>query len=108
MQQLLIRRIGPRTFQLEQEFNSECGIRVPWGFISDGISLPIYLRWIVAPTGSGFNAAVVHDWLLKEEHTWEDAAERFEAQLVHDEVSYLRRKMYVAGVKLWGVLHGKQ
>lgn len=104
MQALDIRRHGPRMYELKEVFKSECGITVPSGFRSDGISLPRGLRWIVAPTGVGFNAALVHDYLLSQEYSWEDACERFEAQLVHDEVAYLRRKMYVAGVKLWGIL----
>lgn len=103
MQELLLRRIGSRTFKLEETFVSECGITVPSGFVCDGLSLPIYARWIVAPTGVGFNASVVHDYLLSEGYTWEDAVERFEAQLMLDEVPYFRRQVYVLGVRLWGL-----
>ena len=101
MQELMLLRVNPRKWVLMQEFKSECGITVPLGFTSDGITVPDFLRWIVSPTGVGFNAAVVHDFLLKEGYGWEYANERFGAQLVEDEVSYLRRKIYMAGVTIW-------
>ncbi len=108
MQYLKLKRIGPRLFMLEQEYKSECGITVPYGFVSDGISVPFGLRWIVAPTGVGFNASLVHDYLLSQEYSWQDAAERFEEQLVLDGVSYIRRKAYLFGVKSWGIIRGKR
>ena len=104
MQHLLLRRIGPRTWVLEEEFKSECGITVPMGFVTDGLSVPIAGRWLVTPSDYGFNASVVHDYLLKEGYGWEYANERFEAQLVHDDVSPWRRTLYMWGVELWGGL----
>jgi hypothetical protein len=103
MQTLALQIIGPRTFMLLEDFKSECGITVPNGFVSDGLSVPAFLRCHVTPTDAGFNAAVVHDYLLKEGHSWEHANERFEAQLEYDEVPFLRRKLYILGVELWAM-----
>jgi hypothetical protein len=85
-----------------EEFRSESGINVPAGFISDGISIPRTFHWVSAPTGRGFNAALVHDYLLVSGYSWEDACERFEAQLEHDDVPYWLRKVYVLSVYVWG------
>jgi hypothetical protein len=106
VQQLLIRRIAPRKFRLEEDFDSKSGIRVPRGFVSDGISVPLGFRWIVVPTGEGFNAALVHDYLLSQGYSWEDANERFAAQLELDNVPIFKRKAYEIGVAIWAKLKG--
>ena len=103
-QALVIKRLRHDLYELMEDFHSECGITVPAGFRSDGISLPRGFRWIVAPTGLGFNAALVHDCLLYQDYSWEVAVTKFEEQLVHDDVPYWRKKAYVWGVRLWGGL----
>jgi len=40
------------------------GTFVPTGFITDGISTPWLLSWLVSPTGKAMPAAVLHDYLL--------------------------------------------
>lgn len=101
MQQLLMRRIDARKWVLEQEFKSECGITVPSGFVTDGLSVPRLFHFIASPADCGFNAAVVHDYLLVEGHPWEYANERFKAQLELDKVSLWRITLYVAAVEIW-------
>jgi hypothetical protein len=102
MTPLLLQRISYQQFMLMEDFHAECGITVPMGFISDGITVPRGLRWFAVPTGCGFNAALVHDYLLSEGHSWEHAQERFEAQLELDGIPYITRKLYVFGVAIWG------
>ena len=106
MRKLTLLRIAPRQFQLLEEFDSESGITVPAGFITDGLSVPIIGRWLVTPTDYGFNAAVVHDFLLKEGYSWKHSNERFYAQLEHDEVPKWRQILYKAGVEAWAKIKG--
>lgn len=40
-------------------------IVVPAGFITDGASVPRYFWRVIPPFGRHFNAAVVHDWLYR-------------------------------------------
>ena len=109
---LLLERIKPRfwwqrsKWRLMEDFKSECGITIPAGFVSDGLSIPFYARYGITPTGLGFRAALVHDYLLSQGYSWEHSNERFEAQLEHDDVPYWLRKMYVLGVELWAKLKG--
>jgi hypothetical protein len=56
---------NPITGRGEFRMNEDAvlfGQRVPKGFITDGISIPLWLAWFLNPTGRGFAAAVVHDW----------------------------------------------
>lgn len=38
-------------------------ITVPKLFVTDGGSIPVIFRNIISPTGKGFRAYVIHDWL---------------------------------------------
>jgi hypothetical protein len=107
MQTLLLERLSPKVFRLCEDFKSECGITVPIGFISDGISAPAPVRWFITPTGHGFNAALVHDYLLQEGYSWEHANERFKEQLILDDVPKWRIILYYSGVSVWGFFKRK-
>lgn len=101
MQKLLLERISSRTFRLCQDFESECGIHVPYGFISDGLSAPLLLRGFVLPTGKGFNAALVHDYLLQAGEEWKVANSKFKQQLILDGLEKWRIFLYMSGVTIW-------
>jgi hypothetical protein len=38
-------------------------IEVPKGFITDGVTIPWFLWWVMAPWGQETAAAIIHDWL---------------------------------------------
>jgi len=40
------------------------GVTVPCGFITDGVSTPLLLTFLVSTTGKAMEAAVIHDYLL--------------------------------------------
>lgn len=56
---------GLKLFKLKNEHIDDDfpDIRVPQGFITNGASVPKFLRDIISPTGEMFRAAVVHDYL---------------------------------------------
>lgn len=82
------------------------GFIVPKGFITDGLSLPFFVRWLLSPTGRGFRAAVLHDCLLKQHvsggvMTRQEAAHQFRRQLKLDEVNVVIAQVYYLGVRVW-------
>ena len=43
---------------------TSAGVTVPIGTITDGASIPWFLRWLISPTGRLFVPSVVHDHLI--------------------------------------------
>lgn len=43
---------------------------IPAGFVTDGTSVPLILRWLFSPTSILFLPAVVHDYGYKHDHIW--------------------------------------
>jgi len=78
------------------------GHTIQAGFISDGLSIPWFLRSMFSPTGRGFRAAVLHDYLLQNSKlTRYECAKEFEKVLKESEVSLPIRKIYYLGVRVW-------
>jgi len=42
---------------------------IPAGFRSDGLTIPLGLRWLFQPTGKGFEAGILHDYMLAQRKT---------------------------------------
>ncbi|MBU2968800.1 DUF1353 domain-containing protein [Pseudoalteromonas sp. C2R02] len=57
------RFIAGGRFELSQSLNTRYGL-VPFNFVTDGFSIPWFLRWFHSPFGIGVEAAVMHDYLL--------------------------------------------
>lgn len=80
--------------------NEEVTVRP--GFITDGISIPWFLRWRFSPTGKYFGAAIVHDYLLIETGDWDIANNQFEKEMEALHASFFDKLVMVNSVKLWG------
>lgn len=72
---LVVRSIGPATWQLVEDFyfyfnesNKEDGIVVPEGFVTDFASVPRALWGVFPPIGLYTKAAVIHDYLYQYGH----------------------------------------
>ena len=79
-----------------------CDYTIPAGFISDGLSLPWFLRSLLNPTGHGFRAAVLHDYLLQHSTlTRKDCARAFRKALKLSNVALPVRQLYYLGVRAW-------
>lgn len=79
---------------------------VPRGFITDGVSTPLLIAWLVSPTGKAMRAAVLHDYLLSavkrgESRRYADKC-FFEAMLICN-VSYFRATIMYTIVRLYGI-----
>ncbi|TLX52023.1 hypothetical protein CWC31_02420 [Pseudoalteromonas ruthenica] len=64
MKQLQATFIGDGKARLIAPLKTQFG-EVHSGFVTDGFTLPWYLRWFHNPFGSGLEAAVWHDYALK-------------------------------------------
>ncbi|MCG7570558.1 DUF1353 domain-containing protein [Pseudoalteromonas sp. CNC9-20] len=56
--------IGVGVAQLLHPLRTQFGV-VHRGFVTDGFTLPWYLRWFHNPFGCGLDAAIWHDFALK-------------------------------------------
>lgn len=61
---LRVKLLSNGRMQLQQDLIHEYGV-VPAGFITDGFTLPWFVRWFHHPFGQGVEAAIVHDYELK-------------------------------------------
>lgn len=75
---------------------------IPSGYITDGATVPLLLRWLFPPTGRYFPAAVVHDYILDTEKDWPHANRLFGEALVECDLPRWRRYPMYAAVKLYG------
>lgn len=74
---------------------------VPTGFITDGASIPFFLRWAFSATGKYFGAAIVHDWCIAELEDWGKANKEFNNEMKALNVSDFRRRLMVSTVRLY-------
>lgn len=94
-------------FPLRYQDDSLGLIVVPPGFVTDGGSVPPLFRNIVSPTGKGFRAFIIHDWLYGTQTVTKDQADEclFGAlkvcnlNIVADEIIY--KAVADAGVYAW-------
>ena len=80
---------------------------IPQGFITDGVSTPLLMAWLVSPTGKAMRAAVLHDYLLSTLAAGESrklADKAFFAAMLICGVSYFRASMMYGALRLFGIL----
>lgn len=88
----LIYHGGKETFTIEE------------GFRTDFATVPFFLTWLVPRYGSYTNAAVLHDWLLKQKRLSRcDCDGIFRRALREIGVPFLRRWVMWAGVRLGSI-----
>jgi hypothetical protein len=87
-------------YRLLQSINL-CGVTVPIGFVSDGASVPRLLWFIFPPVGRYFQAAVVHDWLLANNHPWMKANKLFLQALKEQGIPWCARYPMYGATVLW-------
>jgi hypothetical protein len=58
-----VERLSPKKYRLLEDWVTPYGV-IPKGFVSDGVTTK-GLRFLASPSGSLFEAAVVHDWMYK-------------------------------------------
>lgn len=80
------------------------GIKVPSGFIFDGASIPIGLRWLFPHGGKKFFAACIHDYAYRTGCTSRDTADDLflDAMLENDVNPWKANSMY-SGVRMFGM-----
>ena len=84
-------------------------IAVPAGFISDGPSIPGWLRGVVVYDHRQLRPAIIHDWITDnlddlDEWTWSQAAGLFSASLKSEGVGWYTRGKMVGAVRAWGIV----
>jgi hypothetical protein len=93
-------------WKLLEEYTSHNGVvKVPVGFVTDGASVPRIFQYWFSPTGKYFGAAIIHDFLLCMNVSWEIANKEFNNELIALNIPYIRRHILVSSVKLWGKMH---
>jgi hypothetical protein len=82
---------------------------VPFGFVTDGLSIPRFYRWRFSPTGRGFRAALAHDYLYRTGIVPRDVADRvFRDGLAFCGVGAWERGLMWATLRVvGGVAYGK-
>ena len=90
-------------WQMLREYRSHNGnVTVPVGFISDGATIPMFLRGTFSPTGNYFGASIIHDYLIDVEKDWGKANVEFELEMKALNVKPWKRIPMVSAVELWG------
>jgi len=80
---------------------------IPQDFVTDGVSTPLLMAWLVSPTGKAMRAAVLHDYLLsklKKGESRKSADKAFFAAMQICDVSYFRASMMYGVVRVYGLL----
>lgn len=80
------------------------GLIIPTGFVTDGASIPFFIRWFLPSTGDYFEASIIHDFLIHQSVGWDDANDGFLLALKHYEINRPLRYTLYFGVKLNGYL----
>jgi len=92
----------PRTWQLINSFTYG-EITVPRGFLFDGASVPVGLRWIFPHGGAKMAAALVHDYCYRTACVSRKEADKlFHDLMLENGVSKWRAKAMYAGVRSCG------
>jgi len=80
---------------------------VPKGFISDGVSIPFLLFFMAKPTGTLFEPAILHDFLLSELQPGESRKEadlEFYSEMRRYGASFVVSKSLFYTVRIFGKL----
>jgi len=77
-------------------------VTIPAGFVTDGATVPLLLRWLFPPVGRYFPAAVAHDYLLVTANHWPTANRLFREAVKECRVPTWRRYPMAAGVMVYG------
>jgi len=114
MRSLIVTHIRPSkwwrraTWRLDRDLRI-IGRVVPAGFITDGISTPWIMAWLVSPTGIGMPASVLHDYLLSlldGSQSRRGADAMFRDALLACGVSSLRARLMFYAVRIYAFLKG--
>lgn len=99
------------TWELLKEYKSANGeVIAPVGFITDGASVPGFLRGYFSPTGRYFGAAIVHDYVLyhcpqpASKAVWDEANHQMKKELKALEILPWRLWVIINGVRAWAVI----
>lgn len=86
---------------------------VPAGFLTDGATIPWFLRWIVSPWGDHGQAAAVHDYLVEYASLYQNnervTIDRkttdsiFNTAMRASGVSTFKRRLMYCAVRLWSI-----
>lgn len=79
-------------------------VRVPAGFVSDGATVPLLLRWAFPPLGRYFPAALVHDFLLVQGESWGHSNRVFRSILPHCNIPTWQRVLMGWATSLYGTI----
>lgn len=77
-------------------------VNIPQGFVTDGATVPIFLRWAFPPVGRYFPAAVAHDYLLMNGVNWATANATFRNALKHCNIPAWQRVLMGAATSAYG------
>ena len=92
-----------REWRLLEEFKILGGLTVPEGFVFDGASIPVGLRWIFPHGGRKFGPACAHDYLYRTGILSKERADRiFYDMMIENGISLLRASALFYGVKYFG------
>jgi len=73
------------------------------GFVSDGVTVPYLFRWFIHQHGALFKAAVLHDFLYKNEVESKQYADKaFYNTAIYYKVNIIKAKIAYFAVKLFG------
>ena len=91
-----------RGWILTQDWNTPY-IKVPYGFWSDGVSVPWLFRWYIHRDGELLQAAILHDYLYNKAYkTKEFADESFYEAARHFKVNRVKAYLAYLAVKIFG------
>jgi hypothetical protein len=93
-------KIGKRTWRVVRDFGP-----VPYGFITDGASVPRLFWWVASPCTDAFEAAVLHDYRLSIND--KNADRLFLLDLIRYDVPKWRAYLLYYAVKAWSFTQGR-
>ncbi len=77
-------------------------VTIPAGFVTDGATVPIFLRWAFPPVGRYFPAAMAHDYLLVKGYSWKHSNAVFRQTLLHCNIPTWQRVLMGAATSVYG------
>lgn len=105
MNKLILTPVGPRTWELVEEFTvsiDEKTFKVPKGFLTDLASVPRILWILIPPFGKYTKAAVIHDYLCyKSIISRKEGDKVFYKIMIRDGTKKWKAKIMYLGVRLY-------
>lgn len=97
-----IKKIGDYRWKVMKEFTYR-GYHIPAGFVTDGVTSPRALWWFEPPCGKCFEAAILHDYLIRYKVVNKKSADKeFYQALVEDVgTSKFKAKLMYYAVKFF-------